>query len=155
MHTRKREQRIHTKSKWSDDEVVVVRWVDDGRGSDDKDDEAMSLVPNQSIVLVYKVKYKFLREGKHVSIGISKYIRGEPLPKVMKNCTPEQMDHYKLQLSSIVSELATATSESYGAVRSGGSKSTTVPGHIPARNLIEKLRDSEYVNRSVPHDKSI
>lgn len=150
LHDGERSKLFHTKTRGGEDEVVVVRWAETSKGSEDKDDEVISMVPDQSIVPAYKAKQKFVHQGRHVSVGIRKYIDGESLSSMMRKVTPEQLDHYKLQVSVIAADLANVTSEYYGSVLNGGLKASTVHGYISACNLIEKLRNHGYVNTVVP-----
>lgn len=154
LHDGERSKLFHTKTKGGEDEVVVVRWAETNKGSDDKDHEVISMVPDQSIVPVYKAKQKFVHQGRHVSIGIRRYIDGEPLSSVMRKITPEQLDHYKLQVTAIAVQLASVTSSYYGSVLNGGLKSSTVHGYMTACNLIEKLKNHGYLNTVVPADDS-
>ena len=154
LHDGERSKLFHTKTRGGEDEVVVVRWAETSKGSEDKDHEVMCVVPNQSIVPSYKAKQKFMHQGRHVSVGIRRYIDGEPLSSIIRKITPEQLDHYKLQVSAIVAELAEVTAEHYGLVLNGGLKASTVHGYISACNLIEKLRNHGYNSTAVPADSS-
>lgn len=152
LHDGERSKLFHTKTRNGEDEVVVVRWADTSKGSEDRDHDVMCVVPNQLIVPSYKAKQKFMHQGRHVSVGIRKYIDGEPLSSIIRKATPEQLDHYKLQVSAIVAELAEVTAEHYGLILNGGLKSSTVYGYISACNLIEKLRNQGYSNTVIPTD---
>lgn len=150
LHEGNRSTLIRTKIEGQDDEIVVIRWADSSSGCEDKDDKVMSLVPDKSIVPLYKAKQRFVHQGRYVPVGIRRYIHGEVLGDVIRKCTPEQLDHYKLQISAIASNLAGVTSGHYGAVLNGGLKATTVHGYLSACSVIEKLRNPQYLNVTVP-----
>jgi hypothetical protein len=130
-------------------EVLVVRWMDPSCSSSDKDDVAISMVPDQSIVPTYEGKVKYMHQGTYVSVGIRKYIDGQPLSKIMKKITPAELDHYKLQVSSIITELSAVVSDHYGCILDGNLKTSSVPSYISAHNMVEKLRNSHYIGSPV------
>jgi hypothetical protein len=127
-----------------DSEVLVVRWMDPTCSNSDKDDVAISMVPDDTVAPTYQGKKRYMHEGAYVSVGIRKYIHGEPLSKVIRRATPAELDHYKLQVSSIISDLATVTSDYYGTILDGNLKTSTLAGYISAHNMIEKLRNRDY-----------
>lgn len=130
-------------------EVLIIRWMDPSCSNSDKDDVAISMVPDESIVPSYTGKKRYMHQGAYVSIGFRRYIDGVPLSKIMKKITPEELDHYKLQVSSIITELSSVTSNSYGSVLDGNLKTTSVSAYISAHNMVEKLRDAHYVGSPV------
>jgi hypothetical protein len=140
---------FQTTNKEGEDEVLVVRWSQSGSGSDDKDDLSISLVTDQSIVPAYKGKHRFMHQGVHVSVGVRRYIYGEPLSEVIKDASPELMSHYKIQIEAIVAQLSEVTSTHYGSILNGGLKATTVQGYISSGNLIGKLKNQKYVGYEV------
>jgi hypothetical protein len=130
-------------------EVLVVRWMDPSCSGSDKDDVAISMVQDHSVVPTYTGKKRYMHQGAYVSIGFRKYIDGVPLSKIMKKITPAELDHYKLQVSSIITELSTVCSDYYGSILDGNLKTSTVSGYISAHNMVEKLRNSQYVGSDV------
>lgn len=60
-----------------------------------------------------------------------------------------KLDHYKLQVSSIITELSSITSDNYGSILDGNLKTTSIPAYISAHNMVEKLRDSQYLGSPV------
>lgn len=125
-------------------ETLVVRWMKPAFKNSDRDHIAIAAAPNQDIVPAYTAKQDIMHQGMYVSIGVRRYIEGKPLSSILRHVTAEQLDHYKLQVSAMVSEMGAVTSNYYGEILDGNLKTTTVPGYITAHNMIEKLRDPTY-----------
>lgn len=125
-------------------ETLVVRWMKPAFKNSDRDDIAISVAPNPDIAPVYTAKHSMMHQGMYVSIGVRRYIDGRPLSDILRHVTAEQLDHYKLQVSAIVAEMASTTSDYYGEILDGKLKTSTIQGYITAHNMIEKLRDSTF-----------
>lgn len=144
IHSSKYSKLFQIRQEDGSSETLVVRWMDPTCSSSDRDDVAISAVTDKSIVPEYEGKQRFMHQGAYVSVGLRRYIEGQPLSMVMKTATPEQMDHYKLQVSSIVTQLANITSSHYGTVLDGNLKTSRIPAYISAHHMIEKLKNSKY-----------
>lgn len=130
-------------------EVLIVRWMDPSCSNSDKDDVAISMAPDESVVPTYTGKKRYMHQGAYVSIGFRRYIDGVPLSKIIRKITPEELDHYKLQVSSIITQLSSVVSDHYGSILDGNLKTASVPAYISAHNMVEKLRDANYVGSLV------
>lgn len=146
LHESKFSALFKVNPKEGDPEVLVVRWMDQSSKGSDKDDIAISNVRNKDIVPTYYGKKRLMHQGVYVSLGLRRYIEGVPLSAVIKHVSEEQLDHYKLQVSSIVRDLSLVTSTHFGSILDGSLSTTTVKGYISAHNMIEKLRNRKYAS---------
>ncbi len=140
--------RLIEDGKYTD--VIVVRWGPTREAALDKDEVSSSIASKVVNVPKYKGKTSRVIEGKHVSVSLRTYVSGIPLSAVIGCMSSEKLDHIKLQVSAIVTSLASKTSPDFGSIRHTKFKTNSAEAFLTRCVITETLSGNSTTVRMLP-----